>query len=638
MALPCSIDHRFASGPGVARIGGVIPGEARAAQVETELVQPGAVAERRGRGRGRPGALRRMAALLALGAACMAGAGCGSSGSSGSSVDPANAVPASAPLYAGAIVRPEGALQTAAKAAGQTLTHQADPYLRLLAALQTPGSGTLDFKRDIAPWLGPRAGVFLSSSGAGKPEEAVSKLLALVQRGLLGQASSSGAFPFAAHSVEGAIVLDTRDTAKARSFLKELAGRAGARTSSYRGISYQATSSGTAFAIVARLAVIGTEPALHSVIDTTAGGPALSRAPAYARLLAAAPSGALAHVYANPEVLAGASAAKTQASSVFSLLSGRRTVNVSLVPSKTSIALDADTPASGGGAPVGGTSGGAASGGLLAGGAQAATAMGELPGESWLAVGLGDVGATLGAGGGALQGIASLGGLLGGSGSEAQASGISVSGLLAGILAPLRALGSESASARRALTGWMGSAGLFAAGTGLLELKGGIAIESKDPALSRAAVAKVAAKLRQGGGSVQTATVAGTDAAIEARLSGLPVALYIANGTDAAGKTKFVIGIGEASVQAALNPSSTLSGAAAYGTASAALNGARPSVIVDFPTLLGLLEGVGLTEDPTIAPFVPYLRSLTTLSGGATSAGSGIERFGLVLGLQQQAG
>ena len=50
-------------------------------------------------------------------------------------------------------------------------------------------------------------------------------------------------------------------------------------------------------------------------------------------------------------------------------------------------------------------------------------------------------------------------------------------------------------------------------------------------------------------------------------------------------------------------------------------------MIVDFPTLLSLLEGVGLTEDPTIAPFVPYLRSLTTLAGGGTTLGGGVERF-----------
>jgi hypothetical protein len=583
---------------------------------------PGVVAECGGQKRLR----RRAVALLSLAALSLAAGGCGSSGSSGSSVDPANAVPASAPLYAEAVVRPQGSLQTAARTAGQTLTHQADPYLRLLAALQTPGSPTLDFQHDVAPWLGPRAGVFLSSA-AGKPEDAIGKLLALVQQGLLGQPSSSGAFPFAANSVEGAIVLDTRDTAKARSFLRELATHAGAQTKTYRGVSYQASTSGIAFGIVARLAVLGTESGLHEVIDTAAGGPALARAAGYGKLLAAAPAGTLAHVYVDPKALAGSGAGKAQASSsIFSLLAGNRTVNVSLVPTKTSLTIDADTP----------VATASSSGGLLSSGSQAATAMGELPGESWLAVGLGDVGATLGRSGGALQGIASLGGLLTGSGSETQAQGINVNGLLSGLLAPLRALGDESARARRELTTWMGSAGLFASGTGLLELKGGIVIESKNPALSRAAVAKVAAKLRQGGGSVQSASIPGTDAAVAARLSGLPVVLYIANGTDAAGKTKFVIGIGEASVETALNPSSTLSGAAAYGTASAVLDGGNPSVIVDFPTLLGLLEGVGLSEDPTIAPLVPYLRSLTTLSAGASSAGSGVERLRLVLGLQQQ--
>ncbi|MEA2152070.1 MAG: hypothetical protein QOI18_303 [Solirubrobacteraceae bacterium] len=568
---------------------------------------------------------RALLAVALTGISVVAGA-CGSSRSEGTSIDPANAVPASAALYAGAVVRPEGSLQAAARSAGQTLTHQADPYLRLLGALQTPGSGALDFKRDVAPWLGLRAGAFLSATATGSSEDAVGKLLALVQRGLLGQGSSAAAFPFAAHSTEGAIVLDTRDTAKARSFLRMLAGRAGARTASYRGVAYQATPSGIAFGIVARLAVIGTEAALHAVIDTSSGGPALARAPSYSKLLAAAPAGALAHIYADPRALSGAKGSAAQGSSTaLSLLAGGRALNVSLVPSKSSISIDADTLRSGGGA-----------GGLLASSAQAAGAMGELPGESWLAVGLGDVGGTLGRDPGALAGIASLAGLLTGSGAEqGQAAGISITGLLAGILKPLRELGGETGQARRELTSWMGSAGLFASGAGLLELKGGIAIESKDSALSRAAVAKLGAKLRKGGGSVQSASIPGTDAALAVRLSGLPVVLYIANGRDANGKAKFVMGIGEASIETALHPSSSLSGAAAYGTASAVLGGAHPSVIVDFPTLLGLLEGIGLSEDPTIAPFVPYLRSLTTLSGGGAGAGSGIERLRLVLGLQQ---
>jgi hypothetical protein len=566
----------------------------------------------------------------ALAAALVAGsltaAGCGS-GSSGSSIDPAKAVPASAPLYAAAVVRPTGALQGSARAAAKALTHQADPYLRLLAALQTPGSSTPDFNKDVAPWLGPRAGVFLTATGSSE-EQAVDRLLTLIEHGLLGGSSAGGAFPFAAHSVEGAIVLDTRDAAKARSFLQKLAERAGAHAASYRGVSYRATADGIAFAIVSRLAVIGTDTGVRAAIDTIAGGPALASAPAYAKLASAAPASALANVYANAGAFGGGKGAQASVSG-FSLLAGGGYVNASLVPSASSIAVDADA--------LGSLSGGNP-GGLFASSAQAATTLGELPGESWLAVGLGDVGHTLGADIGAIEGLASLGGSLSGSGagaSSAPSAGISVKGLLEGILAPLRALGAESATTKREFASWMGSAGLFASGTGLLELKGGVVIDSSDAARSRAAVAELGAILRHGGASVQSAKVPGAEAAVAVRLTGLPVALDVAAGNDAAGHPKFVIGLGEQSVQAALSPSSTISGSAPYGTASAALGqGFQPSAMIDFPTLLGLLEGVGLSEDPSVAPFVPYLRSLTTLSAGGQSLGNGIERLRLVLGLQ----
>jgi len=582
---------------------------------------------RRGHARRRRDPLAIAGTLLVLCALTVTG--CGSSGSSGASLDPAKAAPASAPLYASAVVRPDGALQSAASKAGRALTHQPDPYLRLLAALQTPGSPTLDFQRDVAPWLGTNAGVFLSAGG-GSGEQAAERLLALVQRGLLGQGSSASAFPFAAHAVEGAFLLDTRDTAKARSFLRTLAGRAGARTTSYRGTSYQASTSGIAFGIVARLVAIGTERAVREVIDTAAGGPSLASAPAYGKLLASAPSGTLAHVYANAGALAKpvAGAGAKGAASAVPLLAGGGSVNLSLVPSASSFALDADTLAEGATA---------APKGLLAPSPEAARVLGELPGESWLAVGLANVGSTLGADVRALKGLTSLIAppSEAGEGGSPAVSGLSVSGLIGGILSPLEVLGSESAEAKRDFASWMGSAGLFASGSGLLELKGGVVIDSKDPALSRAAVAKLAAKLRAKGGSVAPASIAGTDAAASARLSGLPVELDIASGRDSNGHDKFVIGIGEASVQAIFNPSSPLSGAAPYGVAASALGESiQPSVIADFPTLLGLLEGVGLNEDPSITPFVPYLRSLTTLSGGGKSLGGGVQRFRLVLGLQ----
>src|SRR5207302_4182953 len=175
---------------------------------------------------------------------------------------------------------------------------------------------------------------------------------------------------------------------------------------------------------------------------------------------------------------------------------------------------------------------------------------------------------------------------------------------------------------------------LFASGSGLVDLNAGLVISSKNPALSRAAVAKLAARLRSSGASVRAASIPGTDAALSATLTGLPVALDIADGRDAKGQTKFVIGLGEPSVAAALTPSGTLAGAS-YGRASAALGeGIQPALIVQVPTLLGLLDSAGLSEDPTIAPIEPYLRLLSSVAGGSKSLGGGVERARVVLTLR----
>jgi hypothetical protein len=546
-------------------------------------------------------------------------AGCGSSQSSGTGADPAAAVPASAPLYAGATVRPSGSQKTVVLADGKALTTQADPYLRLVALLQTPGSPQLSFARDVAPWLGPRAGIFLTSQGAANSARG-GLLLSLLQQGL-GGSSSTGAFPFAAGGAQGAIVLDTSDATKARAFLAAQAQHAGAHAAGYRGVAYQASAGGVAFGLVGHFAVIGSESGVRSVIDTSKGGPALSNASGYAKLAAAAPAGAIAHLYANPT--AGAPGGQ-ESSGLTQLLVGAHETNISLVASSGSFAVDADllsTPSAG------------APGGVLSAGVGGAQAFGELPGDSWLALGLGQVGTRLGEDVKGLRALIALAGS-GGEGAAA-AAGLNLKGLISGLLTPLGLLGAETPQAKRDFSSWMGSGGIFASGGSLLELKGAVVISSNDPARSRAAVATLAAELRGAGGSVQPLSLAGTDAAVGARLSGLPVMLVIADGRDSAGQTKFVLGLGESSVTTALSPSSTLSGAAPAKAAGTALGeGIQPNLIADFPTLLSLLEGVGLTEDPSLSNVVPIVRNVTTLAGGAHSLGGGIERVRVVLGLR----
>jgi hypothetical protein len=589
-----------------------------------------------------------LASLLVFAAAVLALAGCGSSSSPGSSADPASVVPASAPLYLGAVVRPSGSLKSSATAAATTLTHQADSYTRLASILQAPGTPTLTYSHDLARWLGTNAGIFLSSlSTSTATTTQLQQLLGEVLQGGTSSATAS-AWPFAS-GVQGAIVLDTSDAAKATSFISTTARHAGAHAASYRGVDYQATSNGDAFGIVDRLAVLGTVTGLHAVIDASLGAPSLVHTADYSKLLASAPAGALAHVYSNPGVTgagassrgaSGASSATNTAGTgadtqglggLVGLLGGARTVNLSLVPSSSSIALDVDSL----------TVATAGNGGLAGSAGAGAQAFGELPGESWLAAGLGDAGATLSGDVQALHGVASLVTSLGtssGAGAtteESSAGGFNVKGLLEGVLTPLSALSAPGAQSQHDFLSWINSAGLFASGSGIVNLRGGVVLNSSNPSLSKAAVAKLGAALEKSGGSVTKISIPGTDAAISARVNGLPVELDIANGASAGGQTKFVIGLGEASVQDALKPSSTLTTAASTSTAASTLGeGIHPSVLVEFAPLLSLLEGVGLSEDPSISHVLPYLRSLSTLAGGGKSLGNGIERYRLVAGLQ----
>ena len=125
---------------------------------------------------------------------------------------------------------------------------------------------------------------------------------------------------------------------------------------------------------------------------------------------------------------------------------------------------------------------------------------------------------------------------------------------------------------------------------------------------------------------------------MSARVRGFPLALYIAAGRGIDGQPKFVLGLGEASIGAALAPTSTMADSSSRAAAVSSLGGAQPSLLLQVPTLLSLLEGIGLTESPPVSTLLPYLRSLTTVSGGGQDLGGEIERFRIVVGLSGSGG
>ena len=122
----------------------------------------------------RAASLAALAVLAALVAACGGGAASGEA-------DPASAVPADAPFYLEAVVRPEGDLrEDALDAAGKVLRTD-DPSGKISElldkALKEDGDTKLDYEKDIEPWLGERAGVLGQRTGQGErgrgPEGAV---------------------------------------------------------------------------------------------------------------------------------------------------------------------------------------------------------------------------------------------------------------------------------------------------------------------------------------------------------------------------------------------------------------------------------------------------------------------------------
>jgi hypothetical protein len=172
-------------------------------------------------------------------------------------------------------------------------------------------------------------------------------------------------------------------------------------------------------------------------------------------------------------------------------------------------------------------------------------------------------------------------------------------------------------------------------GSSILSLEAAVVITSKDPARSNEAITKLAQAYREAGGQTSPTSVSGTEAAMTVKLPDFPLTL-----TMAVGEGKFVFGLGPSSVQEALNPQSTLAGSPTYSAAASALGqGIQPSAAIEFRTLTGLIESLGLNQAPGFSGIASALTPLDTLAaGGGESLPGGVKRARVVLGLQPAGG
>ena len=167
-------------------------------------------------------------------------AGCGGGDDGDSSDGPAALVPADAPVYFEAVVRPEGEAAETAEAALGKIIDSDDPGQEIIAQIEESAAedGTdFDYEGDIEPWLGERLGIYPSS--------------------LEGES-------------EVVLILETTDPDQALEFISSQEDATGEKLE-YNGTDYELDADGDAFGIVDEFLVFGDEAGFKKTVDTSDG-------------------------------------------------------------------------------------------------------------------------------------------------------------------------------------------------------------------------------------------------------------------------------------------------------------------------------------------------------------------------------
>jgi hypothetical protein len=469
------------------------------------------------------------AAAVLMAAAGLTAAGCGSSGSGAADGDPAGAVPAAAPLYAEVVVAPSGAAREDALAAGRKILRTDDPAGELVARLdRVLRNEGLRFDRDVAPWLGERVAVALTSADPGR--------------------GTPGGRP------DVVLVAQSSDDDAAREALGRFAaGRAQEWT--FDGVEIRVDPRhGVAAAVDDGRVLVGTEAAVRAAI-TASGGDALAGTDKLRQARDDADAGeAPAFVYADVRavaqaVLARGSAGQGPAAALLPALLGALPETIGARVDLTADAVRLEAAARGG-----------QGGGLLTG-PGAADALAGLPARSVVGLGLADVGGALGE---VLDRLSS--------------SGVGAVGVEA-LLAQVRM--ATGLDLRRDVLSWMGNAGLFATRDG-----GALVVEAKDRAAMRAAVAKLRPLVGLlGGGQARPLEARGVDEGFVIDGDGADGPLYVA----AAGE-RFVVAKGRRALRLAVGGGDRIGDRDDVRAAAAQLGqDIRPSLFADLPALADLL-------------------------------------------------
>ena len=573
----------------------------------------------------------RLLALVATLAASLLLAACGDSDSGSESSGPldvadgpAEIVPADAPIYFEAVLRPGGDQGEAIKDVVSKVTNGkvTDPGGEIIKAIESEAkSGTgpeIDFEDDIASWLGDSAGVFADKLSA-EPEFAVA--IESTDKGKAKDFVEKTSEPGDRKTdYKGTELLIDGDTAVAVTDDYLLIGDVNATKAALDvrpedNLASNETFKKTAKAVSSSLAfgyisADGIEDAVKSANDASPDPPAIDRlpepqattVPGITRPQSTSPSGGpdLSDIPGLGDSARGSSSGLNSdegAETLLKLLGDSKLESIGIGADVESDKVSLQFAGIGAETPTGDATG----------------LIGDLPADSLLALGLGNIGE-------------------GGTKALDQIEDLDTTGeFQKGLEDFEREAGIDIEDD---LLSWMGQGALFVRGSGASDVGGALVVETTDPAKTEDAIDDLKQVVRLAAGetnsSVRTSPITDPDVdeGFQVEAEGLDIPVQIAVKGD-----RFAIAIGNDALEDALAPTSKLGDTDTYKQAAGLLeNGAKPILFVDIPGIVSVVDNVA-GDSQEFTEIKPYLDAFGALVAGTRNAdGSSVTQ--IAVGIQ----
>jgi uncharacterized protein DUF3352 len=535
--------------------------------------------------------LLRTALLVALSAIVLFLAACGSDSSSDDSSsadlgpDPATMAPADAPFYAQVVVKPSGSIGDDLNSALSKLLGTEDPAGMIRDSLDQslssdPSSGGITYTDDIEPWIGTRAGIFVTGYDAKTSDP------------------------------DAAAAVAVTDTDGAQAFIDKLvaAGSHKPTDETYNGVDYKYDSSDdSAVGISGDFMLIGTKQGFEDAVDAGSGDSLLDNTDA-SSALGDAPDSSLFSVYVDTPAIVDLIKTSGQLSASEISQFDDQLKQLGDGPIEAWGTATDSTFAIGGSAPTPEGSGGPSD--LIA----------SFPADSWLAFATANFGETLQ---NSIDQFAE--------GFQAGLESSAPAGFDTSSIDPISMFKQATGIDLKTDLAWIGDAGGFVEGSSVFGLGGGLVLESNDDQAATDSIDKLESALSSNAQLKRQIQVTPSDSGFSVQANGAPIGAEVGLQDG-----KVVAAAGAATVDDVVSSSDTLDGSDRFNTATDALgDGSTPSFFLDFGPIVSLVESSGQAgTDPDYQSAKPYLDALDYLVSG--SAVDGDRTTGsIVLGVKE---